>query len=365
MEEDMMTETLLKIEGLKTHFFTEAGVVKAVDGMSFDVRKGESLGLVGESGSGKTVTALSVLRIVPKPGKTVAGKIEFKGENLLEKSEKEMLAIRGNEIAVIFQDPSSSLNPVLNIETQLRDILMAHAPRPKVKFSNYVGLFFRMRFGEIRAARKPTMTKKECQKKIIDLLTLVGIPEAETRMHEFPHQFSGGMKQRVAIARALALQPTLLFADEPTTALDVTIQAQVLDLLEDLKKKMGMSLVMITHDMGIIAKMTSRVVVMYAGYVCEIAKTEDLYDHPRHPYTASLLAAVPRLDRRKTLSIIPGNIPNLIEPPSGCRFHPRCKFATEKCSDAPPILEEVEMEHFVACYNWRNIALKGESSRSE
>ena len=332
-----MTEKILKIEGLKTHFFTEAGIVKAVDGVSFDVRKGESLGLVGESGSGKTVTALSVLRIVPKPGKIVEGKMEFKGENLLDKSEKEMQSFRGREIAIIFQDPSSSLNPVLNVETQLRDVLSAHE----------------------------SLSKEQSHRKILDLMNLVGIPEAEIRMREYPHQFSGGMKQRVAIARALALQPTLLFADEPTTALDVTIQAQVLDLLEDLKKKMGMSLVMITHDMGIIAKMTTRVVVMYAGYVCEIAKTEDLYDHPKHPYTASLLAAVPRLDRRKTLSIIPGNIPNLIEPPSGCRFHPRCEFATKKCSEAPPLLEEVESEHFVACYRWRDITLKGESSRSD
>ena len=332
-----MTETLLKIEGLKTHFFTEAGVVKAVDGVSFDIRKGESLGLVGESGSGKTVTTLSVLRIVPKPGKIVEGKVEFKGANLFDKSEKEMQSIRGREIAMIFQDPSSSLNPVYTVETQLKDVLTAHEK----------------------------LTKEESHKKILELMRLVGIPEAEIRMREYPHQFSGGMKQRVAIARALALQPTLLFADEPTTALDVTIQAQVLDLLEDLKQKMGMSLVMITHDMGIIAKMTTRVVVLYAGDVFEIAKTEDLYDHPRHPYTASLLAAVPRLDRRKTLSIIPGNIPNLIEPPSGCRFHPRCKFASEKCAEAPPVLEEAGPEHFVACYKWRNITLKGESSISE
>jgi oligopeptide/dipeptide ABC transporter ATP-binding protein len=267
----------------------------------------------------------------------VEGKIEFKGENLLKKSEKEMQSIRGSEIAIIFQDPSSSLNPVYNVETQLRDVLSAHK----------------------------SISKVESRKKIVELMSLVGIPDAEVRMREFPHQFSGGMKQRVAIARALALQPTLLFADEPTTALDVTIQAQVLDLLEDLKKKMGMSLVMITHDMGIIAKMTTRVVVMYAGNVCEIAKTEDLYDHPRHPYTASLLAAVPRLDRKKTLSIIPGNIPNLIEPPSGCRFHPRCKYATEKCAEASPILEEVEPEHFVACYEWKNITLKGESGKSD
>ncbi len=330
-----MAETLLKIEGLRTHFFTEAGVVKAVDGVSFEVRKGESLGLVGESGSGKTVSALSVLRIVPKPGKIVAGKIEFNGENLLEKSEKEMQSVRGRKIAIIFQDPSSSLNPVYNVETQLRDVLTAHEK----------------------------LSKEDCRKKILELLNLVGIPEAEIRMREFPHQFSGGMKQRVAIARALALQPTLLFADEPTTALDVTIQAQVLDLLEDLKKKMGMSLVMITHDMGIIAKMTSRVVVMYAGNVAEISTTGDLFESPRHPYTASLLAAVPRLDRKKKLSIIPGNIPNLIEPPSGCRFHPRCEFATEKCAEAPPVLEEAGPDHFVSCYEWKNIVLKGESKQ--
>jgi oligopeptide/dipeptide ABC transporter ATP-binding protein len=332
-----MTETLLKIEGLKTYFFTEAGTVKAVDGVSFDVRRGESLGLVGESGSGKTVTALSVLGIVPKPGKVVEGTIKFKGEDLLKKKEKEVQLIRGSEIAIIFQDPSSSLNPVMNVESQLRDVFSAHQ----------------------------SLSKEESRKKILELMNLVGIPEAEIRMREFPHQFSGGMKQRVAIARALALQPTLLFADEPTTALDVTIQAQVLDLLEDLKNKLGMSLVMITHDMGIIAKMTTRVVVMYAGYVCEIAKTEDLYDHPRHPYTALLLAAVPRLDRKKTLSIIPGNIPNLIEPPSGCRFHPRCEFATEKCKEAPPVLEEIAPEHFVACYEWKNIKLKGESEKSD
>lgn len=328
-----MAETLLKIEGLKTYFFTEAGVVKAVDGMSFDVRKGESLGLVGESGSGKSVTALSVLRIVPKPGRIVEGKIEFKGEDLLTKTEKQMQALRGSDIALIFQDPSSSLNPVYTVEKQLRDVLLAHQ----------------------------SVSKEETHGKIVELMSLVGIPDAEIRMREFPHQFSGGMKQRVAIARALALQPTLLFADEPTTALDVTIQAQVLELLEDLKRKMGMSLVMITHDMGIIAKMTTRVVVMYAGNVCEIAKTEDLYEQPRHPYTALLLAAVPRLDRRKALSIIPGNIPNLIEPPSGCRFHPRCKYAKEKCAEAPPLLEQVGPDHFVACYEKENIILKGEN----
>ncbi|MGF3523092.1 MAG: ABC transporter ATP-binding protein [Candidatus Bathyarchaeia archaeon] len=329
-----MVDSLLRIEGLKTYFYTEAGIVKAVDDVSFEIRKGESLGLVGESGSGKTVTALSVLGIVPKPGRIVEGKIFFKGKNLLEFSEKEMQQLRGTEIAMIFQDPSSSLNPVYNVETQLRDVLTAHQ----------------------------SLSKEECRKRILELLKLVGIPEAEMRMKEYPHQFSGGMKQRVAIARALALHPTLLFADEPTTSLDVTIQAQVLDLLEKLKQEMEMSLVMITHDMGIIAKMTTRVVVMYAGNVCEVARTEDLFARPKHPYTALLLAAVPRLDRKKTLSIIPGNIPNLIEPPSGCRFHPRCKYASAVCSQTPPKLVEVGVDHFVACHNWDKISLRGESS---
>jgi len=330
-----MTETLLNIEGLKTYFFTEAGIVKAVDNISLNVRKGESLGLVGESGSGKTVTALSVLRIVPKPGKIVDGKIEFNGEDLLKKTEKEMQSMRGSEIAIIFQDPSSSLNPVLNVETQLRDVIMAHQ----------------------------NISKVEARQKVIELMGIVGIPEAETRMREYPHQFSGGMKQRIAIARALACKPTLLFADEPTTNLDVTIQAQVLDLLNDLKRKFGMSLVMITHDMGIIAEMTTRIVVLYAGHICEIAKTHDLFANPRHPYTEALLAAVPRLDMRKTLRVIPGNIPNLIEPPTGCRFHPRCKYATPFCKEAIPVLEEVEPEHFVACHEWKNIELRGESKQ--
>ena len=203
------------------------------------------------------------------------------------------------------------------------------------------------------------MSKEDCRKKIIDLLKLVGIPEGETRMREYPHMFSGGMKQRVAIARALALQPTLLFADEPTTALDVTIQAQVLDLLTDLKQKLGMSLVMITHDMGIIAKMTSRVVVLYAGNVVEIAPTVDLYAHPLHPYTESLLAAVPRLDMRKMLRVIPGNIPNLIEPPKGCRFHPRCKFAQDHLQKNSPLLEEVALGHLSPVTSGLTFGLKG------
>ena len=343
---ELTQQKLLEVKNLSKHFPIRHGItermlrkrklwVRAVDGVSFDIGTNETLSVVGESGSGKSVTALSVLGIVPKPGKIVQGKIEFKGQNLLSKTEKQMHAIRGREIAMIFQDPSSSLNPLYRVENQLKDVLTAHEK----------------------------MSKEECRRKIIEALSIVGIPDPEIRMRDYPHQFSGGMKQRVAIARALALEPTLLFADEPTTALDVTIQAQVLELLEDLKKKMGMSLVMITHDMGIIAKMTARVVVMYAGNICEIARTEDLYERPRHPYTSLLLAAVPRLDRRKTLTIIPGNIPNLIEPPSGCRFHPRCKYATERCSEASPVLEQVDQDHYVACFQANFITLKGESSQ--
>ena len=327
-----MTDTLLNVEGLKTYFFTEAGIVKAVDGITFKIKKGETLGLVGESGSGKTVTALSILRIIPKPGQIVEGKIEYNGEDLLTKTDKEMQELRGKEFSIIFQDPSSSLNPVFNIETQIKDVIMEHQ----------------------------NISNEDARKKVIELLDMVGIPEGEARMNEYPHQFSGGMKQRVAIARALACTPTLLFADEPTTNLDVTIQAQVLDLLNDLKKNFGMSLVMITHDMGVIAEMTSRIVVIYAGRVCEIAKTSELFGNPKHPYTEALLAAVPRLDMRKTLRVIPGNIPNLIEPPAGCRFHPRCLYAKQVCKEKIPPLEPIESERFVACHEWKNIVLKGE-----
>ena len=325
-----MSEDILRVEGLKTYFFTEAGVVKAVDGVSFNVRNGESLGIVGESGSGKTVMSLSVLRIVPKPGKVTEGSIVYKGKELLEMSEDEMRTLRGKELAMIFQDPNSSLNPVYSIETQLRDILLAHQK----------------------------LSREECKDRIVELLRLVGLPDPEKRMQEYPHQFSGGMKQRVAIARALALQPKLLFADEPTTALDVTIQAQVLDLLLDLKNRMGMTLVMITHDMGIIAKMTSRVMVLYAGRVCEVAPTEELFENPKHPYTEALLVAVPRLDIRKELKVIPGNIPNLIEPPVGCRFHPRCRYATERCSREEPTKVDVGPDHYVYCWEAENIELR-------
>jgi len=318
---------LLQVQDLRTYFFTEAGVVRALEGITFDVLRGETLGLVGESGSGKTVTALSVLRIVPRPGKIVGGQVLLDGENLVEKSEEEMRKLRGKRIAMIFQDPTSSLNPVFTIERQLTEIIMLHQG----------------------------VTKKEASDRAIELLGMVGIPEAETRIKEYPHQFSGGMKQRVAVARALSCEPELLFADEPTTNLDVTIQAQVLDLMRELKKKFGMSMALITHDMGIIANMADRVTVLYAGRVCETAETRSLYKNPKHPYTDALLGAVPRLDMQKRLEVIPGNIPNLIEPPSGCRFHPRCKYAVEECGQKVPILEEVEPGHVVACHRWREI----------
>lgn len=322
-----MPDSLLEINDLRTYFFTEAGVVKAVDGVSFDVKKGEILGLVGESGSGKTVTALSVLRIIPIPGRVVEGEILWEGQNLLSKHEKEMRQIRGKRIAMVFQDPSSSLNPIFSIQRQLTEIVMVHEK---------VG-------------------RAEAKNRVLEVLRLVGIPESEKRLGEYPHQFSGGMKQRVAVARALLLKPDLLFADEPTTNLDVTIQAQVLDLMRDLKNKLGMAMVLITHDMGIVAQMTTRVVVLYAGQPCEIAPTQELFQRPAHPYTQALLNSVPRLDITKTLEIIPGNVPNLITPPSGCRFHPRCKFAFDKCPREVPILEKVGPDHFVACHAWQKV----------
>jgi oligopeptide/dipeptide ABC transporter ATP-binding protein len=326
-----VSENILEVNGLKTHFYTEAGVVLAVDGVSFNVVKGETLGLVGESGSGKSVTALSVLRLVPRPGRIIEGKISFQEEDILQKTEEEMRSIRGEKIAIIFQDPISSLNPVFSVESQLGDIINTHQK----------------------------LSTEETRDRIEQTLKMVGIPEPQVRMREYPHQFSGGMKQRVAIARALACEPALLFADEPTTNLDVTIQAQVLDLMKDLKTKLGMSMVMITHDMGIIADITSRVVVLYAGRVCEIASTPVLYEHPRHPYTEALLAAVPRIDQKKKLELIGGNIPNLITPPSGCRFHPRCPYAQSGCKERVPELQEVEAGHFVACHEYANISLKG------
>ena len=326
-----MEDSLLQIRDLKTYFFTEAGVVRAVENASVDVRPKETIGLVGESGSGKTVTALSALRIVPRPGRIVGGSIRFEGADVLAMSDEEMRKLRGPKMAMVFQDPSSSLNPVYTVEKQLSDILMLHR----------------------------NLTKKEASERAQYLLELVGIPEPHTRLKAYPHELSGGTKQRIAIARALSCEPTLLFADEPTTNLDVTVQAQVLELMKKLQRDLGMSMVMITHDMGIIADMTERVTIMYAGRVMEAADTKTVFHDPKHPYTEALLAAVPRVDQRKILEVIPGNIPNLIEPPSGCVFHPRCKYAKQICAETVPPLEEAGEGHLVACLRWKELHLKG------
>ncbi len=322
---------LLTIEDLKTYFFTEAGIVKAVDGIDFEVGSNEIVGLVGESGSGKTVTAYSVLRTVPRPGRIVGGKILFRSEDLMVKTEESMREIRGGEISMIFQDPSSSLNPLFTIGDQLVEVIRVHQQ----------------------------ISKSEAFEKAIKLLERSGISEPEARIDAYPHELSGGMKQRVAIARAISSEPTLLFADEPTTNLDVTIQAQVLDLLRELGEQTSMSMVMITHDMGIIAEMTEKVTVLYAGMVCEMAETDIIFKSPVHPYTEALLNAVPSIDRKKELRVIPGNIPNLIFPPAGCRFHPRCLYTKEICSQKVPIIEEAEEGHKVACHRWRELELEG------
>jgi oligopeptide/dipeptide ABC transporter ATP-binding protein len=324
-------DNLLDIDQLRTYFFTEAGVVKAVDGVSLKVIRGETHGLVGESGSGKSVTALSTLRIVPRPGKIVGGSITFEGKDILALKENEMRTMRGKNIAIVFQDPMSSLNPLFTIENQICEIIMLHKGA----------------------------TKAEARDAARHLLEMVGIPEADRRLRAYPHELSGGMKQRIAIARALSCEPQLLFADEPTTNLDVTIQAQVLDLMKGLKKELNMTMVMITHDMGIIAEMAQRVTVLYAGQVYETADTMTLFAKPKHPYTEALLKAVPRLDKKKVLVSVPGNIPNLIEPPTGCRFHPRCPYAAEICRQQVPILEEAEAGHMVACHRWRELDLRG------
>ena len=292
--------------------------MKALDGMSLEVNKGQAVGLVGESGSGKSVTAQSVLRIVPRPGRIVEGSIKFDGEELLSKSEDDMRKLRGPKMAIVFQDPTTSLNPVYTVEKQLTDILMLHKD----------------------------LTKSEASKRALSLLERVGIQDPEQRLKAYPHELSGGMKQRIAIARALSCEPVLLFADEPTTNLDVTIQAQVLELLKQLQKELNMTMVMITHDMGIVADMTERVTVLYAGKVMEVADTTTLFRSPKHPYTEALMKAVPSVKQTRALEVIPGNIPNLIEPPTGCVFHPRCKYAKDICIKQEPSLEKVTEGHF-------------------
>lgn len=320
---------LLSIEDLKTWFYTDDGIARAVDGVSYAIRPGETLGVVGESGCGKSVTAMSVLQLVPTPpGKYVGGEILFKGENLLEKSEAEMRKIRGKEISVIFQEPMTSLNPVFRVGDQIGESLRLHEG----------------------------MTKAQARERSIELLKQVGIPSPEQRIDEYPHQLSGGMKQRVMIAIALACNPSLLIADEPTTALDVTIQAQILELLRDLQREKGMAILMITHDLGVVAENADHVVVMYAGKVVESAPVEELFENPKHPYTVGLFRSLPRLEQEsERLEVIEGNVPNPLQFPSGCKFRPRCPHASETCAATEPDLNQIDPKHHVACHHWEEV----------
>ncbi len=324
-----MSEPLLEVEDLRTHFLAGERVVRAVDGVSFAVRPGETLALVGESGSGKTVTALSLLRLVPPPGRIVSGRVRFQGRDLLALGADELRAVRGKEISMIFQEPMTSLNPVFTCGEQVLEGLRLHE-----------------RLGR-RAARART----------IELLRLVGIPAPEQRAREYPHQLSGGMRQRVMIAMALACRPALLIADEPTTALDVTIQAQILELLGRLREELGMAVLLITHDLGVVAETADRVAVMYAGQIVEACDASAAFRRTRHPYTAGLLASLPRLgDRGTPLRAIPGQVPDAAEPPRGCRFAPRCPAAIAHCRAAEPPLARLEGDHWARCWRAEEIA---------
>jgi len=320
---------LLRVENLKTHFHTRDGVVRAVDGVSFDVMPGETLAIVGESGCGKSVTAMSILRLLPMPPARIAGgRIEFEGRNLLELSEPEMRKVRGNAISMIFQEPMTSLNPVLTIGRQISEALVLHRG----------------------------MTEKAALVRAAEMLRKVRIPEAERRLAQYPHELSGGMRQRVMIAMALACGPRLLIADEPTTALDVTIQAQILELMHELRDETGASVILITHDLGVVAEIAHRVVVMYAGRKVEEAPIEELFASPRHPYTRGLLGSMPHLgdsvnETGKRLVEIPGMVPSLKDPAPGCLFAPRCPNATERCSRDAPSLELHAPGHWAACWN--------------
>ena len=324
----MNDQRVLEIRDLKTYFFTYEGVAKAVDGVTYQLAKGEPLGVVGESGCGKSVTALSILRLIPiPPGKIVGGEILFKGRNLIDLSEEEMRKIRGNRISMIFQESMTSLNPVFTIGNQIQETIKLHQG----------------------------LSKRESLEKAIEMLRLVNIPSPERCVNQYPHELSGGMRQRAMIAMSLACNPEILIADEPTTALDVTIQAQILDLLNKLKEELGMAIILITHNLGVIAETVNRVLVMYAGKIVEEAKTQTLFENPQHPYTRGLLKSIPRLGDKVRhgkvrLSEIPGVVPSLYEIPSGCKFSTRCSFAMEICEEKEPELKEIEDGHFSACW---------------
>ena len=324
--------TLLEVRDLRTYFYTEEGVVKAVDGISYDVNEGEFVAIVGESGCGKSVSALSVMRLVPyPPGRTVGGEVIFGGQDLLKLDERAMRGIRGNEIAMVFQEPMTSLNPVFTIGSQIMETLQLHEG----------------------------MDKRRAWIRTLELMQLVGIPDAERRIKDYPHQFSGGMRQRVMIAMALSCNPKLIIADEPTTALDVTIQAQVLEVLQAAAKEFGTAVILITHNLGIVARYAQRVNVMYAGQIVEQGTADDIYHKMRHPYTLGLLDSVPRMDiwdERRRLRTIDGAPPSLIQLPTGCSFNPRCRFKTDKCTQDTPTLVGVSEGHTAACWEWEKVS---------
>jgi oligopeptide transport system ATP-binding protein len=329
VEERSFMAKLLEVKNLKTQFFTQDGVVHAVNGISYTVDKGETVAIVGESGSGKSVGVMSLIRLIPQPpGKIVDGEVWFDGQDLLKLNEDELREIRGNRIAMIFQDPMTSLNPVLTIGRQITEALELHLH----------------------------MSKEQSRKRAVQLLEMVGIPGADARLDDYPHQFSGGMRQRVMIAMGLSCNPQLLIADEPTTALDVTIQAQIIDLVTRLKDELGMAIIWITHDLGVVAGMAQRVLVMYSGFIIEEAPVDEIYANPRHPYTLGLLRSIPRLDlgRQKRLIPIEGLPPDLLELPNQCPFAPRCAFVMEKCWQENPPLESVGPDHMAAC--WADIS---------
>ncbi len=317
--------SLLEVKGLTTRFFTQDGVVQAVNSISYTVDEGETVGIVGESGCGKSVGVMSVIRLIPSPpGKITDGEVLFEGRDLLKVSDQEIRDIRGNKIAMIFQDPMTSLNPVLTVGRQITEALELHLG----------------------------MDKKQALDRAIELLEMVGIPSAAERVGNYPHQFSGGMRQRVMIAMGLSCNPQLLIADEPTTALDVTIQAQIIDLVKRLRDEIGMAIIWITHDLGVVAGLADRVIVMYAGRIVEEAPVKELYGNPRHPYTLGLLGSLPRLDeiRPEKLESIDGLPPDLIDYPKGCPFYVRCHYRIDKCLEAPPPIEPVGIGHYAACF---------------
>ncbi len=327
-------DTLLKIKNLKTRFHTEDGIVKAVNGVSYEMEKGEVLGVVGESGCGKSVHALSIMRLIQiPPGEIADGEIWFEGRNLLELDEREIRKIRGRDIAMVFQDPMTSLNPVYTVGFQIVEALKLHK----------------------------NMNDKEGKERAAELLAMVGIPDAKKRVDNYPHQFSGGMRQRAMIAMALSCEPKLLIADEPTTALDVTIQAQIVDLVIKLQNEMGMAVMWITHDLGIVAEMAQKINVMYAGFIIERGDAYDIFKRTLHPYTMGLLGSLPSIDEAPGTKLIsiPGLPPDLVDLPEGCPFYARCTYREDRCRLENPMLEEVEDGHHVACWRWKEIKAEG------